>query len=276
MNKVVLATRTKLDGFDLCIQKLENQFAGSNDIAKFYIVCNKRPSQDSLLVDGKPCEIVFDLNPTRPTSFNLVLNKMRKNSKERFHLFTYSKEVDITNKNVEDALKSLEEGKNKTIVVGYRLEDNILSENERKIYANGCHQDNNIGIAYRIPWSTCAIWNEKFVYSKNDKKLIFDEICEEDGNQFQKISVKINGELRQTPFKGMEDGLAIAELITKDSKLECILIEKILAWNIESDPGRVLRHKEKMARKNIVLSTFIQIKGYSVEKLIKNCKSQAA
>ena len=67
----------------------------------------------------------------------------------------------------------------------------------------------------------------------------------------------------------MEDGLAIAELVTKNNLLKYKLIKKELFWNIEGDEKRITDHKVKMARKNIVLSKFMNIKGYSIDKLIR-------
>jgi hypothetical protein len=71
-----------------------------------------------------------------------------------------------------------------------------------------------------------------------------------------------------TPYQGMEDGLAIARLVNNNSNLKYELYKKHLQWNIEGNKDRIIEQKKKMARKNIVLSTFMQMKGYSVDKLI--------
>lgn len=70
-----------------------------------------------------------------------------------------------------------------------------------------------------------------------------------------------------TGYKGMEDGLAIAKLVTNNPGLKYKLIPKEIYWNIMGDKKKAEEHKIKMARKNIVLSTFINIKGYSINKL---------
>lgn len=122
---------------------------------------------------------------------------------------------------------------------------------------------------FKVPWNTCALWNQKFVYGIGTKRLRFDRICEKNRNQLGKLMVKVNDKLCPTNYEGMEDGLAIAELVTKNSGLKYRLIKKALFWNIEGGEKRVIKQKKKMARKNIVLSTFIQIKGYSIDKLVK-------
>ena len=146
------------------------------------------------------------------------------------------------------------------------MKGDLLSETEYRQFANGNNSD-NYGIAYQVPWNTCALWNEKYIYGSGKKKLIFDEICEEKKNNLGPLYVKVGGLLSQTEFKGMEDGLAITALVSNNKNLKFKLIDKILKWDI--DKKREILHKTKMARKNIVLSTFINIKGYSVDKLMK-------
>ncbi len=96
---------------------------------------------------------------------------------------------------------------------------------------------------------------------------MFDEICE--NNQLGNLYVQIYDALVETKFKGMEDGLAIARLVYNNKDLKYKLIDKELLWNIDKDYKRIFKHKVKLARKNIVLSTLINIKGYSIDKLME-------
>jgi len=146
-------------------------------------------------------------------------------------------------------------------VVGFRLGDNILNKKEIEFYRNG------FGVAYQVPWNSCALWNKKFVYGKGQDQLRFDEICDE--NQFGKAMVKLGDNYEATNYEGMEDGLAIAELATKNPELKFKLLEEELYCNVLGDEEVIKKHKIKMARKNLVLSFFINIKGYSSESLRK-------
>lgn len=270
-NNIVLATRTTQDSYDDCISNLKKLVKDNNLIERIYIICNLRVK--TFKIENIDCEVIFDTSPNRPTAFNLVINdlneKLNKNNNSKYHLLTYSKEVDLRLNNIVEMVETLENNDKTLIVVGYRLKDNILKDKEFEIYANGNYKDNNIGIAYQVPWNTCALWNRKFIYDSGELKLNFDQICEKNTNQLSALYVKVNNTDEKTNYVGMEDGLAIAELVNKNSGLKYKLLNKDLNWNIFGDEKRILGHKIKMARKNIVLCTFMQLKGYSVEKLKK-------
>lgn len=154
----------------------------------------------------------------------------------------------------------------KLIAVGFKFQDDVTGHKEYDEYAN--NTNGNTGIAYKVPWNTCALWNKKFVYGEGVRKLKFDEICE--NNQLGYLNVKVHNTLMQTEYKGMEDGFAIAELISNNKdevKYTYKLFDKYLFWRLPKKNERVLKHKIKLARKNIVLSTFVNIKGYSIDKL---------
>ncbi len=265
MNKIILATRTKADSYKNCVEELEKRFKNNKQIAKIYIICNLYKPEFKI---GKiPCKVIFDLKPIRATAFNLVIDELSRHQKSKYHLLTYSKEVELTDDDIETMIKVLKDKEDKIIVVGFHLKDNILSDKEIKLYSGGDHSNNDVGIAYKVPWNTCALWNNKFVYGKGNMKLKFDEICEKDNNQLGELIVKVGSRLLSTDYEGMEDGLAIAELVTKNKGLKYALYGEKIFWNIEGDKDRILNHKLKMARKNIVLSTFMNIKGYSADKL---------
>ena len=271
-NKIVIATRTKDEGtcdryFRECVEKLE-YLLGINLVSKGYIIYNNEDRK----VNNSKIEVIYDKNPTRATAFNLVIKKLNDElnegeNKEKYNLLTFSKGVELQEENINEMLMEIE-NEDKTIVAGYRLVDNILSEKEYKQFANGDKND-NYGIAYQVPWNTCALWSKEFVYGNKGRKLIFDEICED--NQLGHLYVKMNGVLVETEFKGMEDGLAIAALVSnnKNLNLKFKLIDERLPWRVDKDFEAVLNHKIKMARKNKVLTTFIEKERYSIDELMK-------
>ena len=269
---IVIATSTYGEGYDECVKKLEGLLK-TNSISKGYIICdldNKKLEEEGKKEDSK-IKVIFDKKPIRATAFNLVIDELNKdeNKGNKYHLLTFSKEVELREENIERMIKEIEkkeELKEELIVVGYRLIDNVLSEEECGQFANG-NKNNNYGIAYQIPWNTCALWNKEFVYGENERRLIFDEICEK--NQLGYLDVRVNGVLVKTEFEGMEDGLAIAALVSNNKDLKFKLIDKRLPWRIIENCERRMKHKIKMARKNIVLSTFMSVKGYSIDKLME-------
>jgi hypothetical protein len=259
--KIILATRTKSNSYDDCIEGIKARFNKDfGKISSICIVCDS--NKKNFDIEGIPVEVVFNKDPIKACAFNSVIDKLNKECSEHHHLLTFSKEVDLKAENIE---KMISEIKENIIVAGYRLKDNILGETEANIYANGDLTGEDIGIAYKVPWNTCALWNKKFVYGTGKQRLWFDEICESENNQFGVLLIK--GFQDKTEYEGMEDGLAIAKLVYDDSDLKCKLIKNPLPWTISGDDSRKMKHRLKMARKNIVLSTFINIKGYSVEKL---------
>lgn len=267
--KIVLATRIDKNGYDGCIKELKERFTDSKYIKKIYILCDLY--KNIFTNENIIFETIFDMKPIRQTAFNKVIVELNKNKEEQHHLLTFSKEVEFQQEHINKMINELENDEEKIIVVGYRLKDNILSDDEIKSYSNIDLRNKDTGIAYSVPWNTCALWNKKFVYGEDDTELNFDEICEKDKNQLGELKVKVNGKLLSTDYEGMEDGLAIARLVTNnpDKCLKYKLIKESLYWNIYGDKERLIKHKKKMARKNIVLSTFMNIKGYSTDKFKK-------
>ncbi len=258
-SKICVATRTTFDQFDKCIEKFEELDCGG--ITKYYIICDaRREIQDPF---GKKIFTLFDENPIRPTSFNLVLDEVKKEEVEE-HIFTFSKEVEVRKEHIEQLVKELDHN---VIVAGYKLRDNVLSDQEYEVFSNGYR--GRPGIAYLTPWNTCALWNKKFINVENG--LWFDDICEKENNQLSQLRIKIEEREEETAYEGMEDSLAIARLLTMHEKanLKYKLLNNTLAWNISDGDEVRLKHKKKMARKNIVLTTFMNIKGYSIDQLVK-------
>lgn len=263
MTNIVVATRTYSNQLDECKRSFEKIVPkiGVNkyNIERFYIIADVQTRDDERqepINKNIPLDILFDLNPTRATSFNLVLEILRNDKDaEQKHLLVFSKEVELRPQDIDEMLKVIESEPEKMIVVGFKLKDNVLSEKERSDYSKD--EQGNLGVAYQVPWNTCALWNKRFVYGKEDQKLTFDEIC--DKNDFGQFCVLVGKEYEKTDYKGMEEGLAIAELKSKDKSLEYQLIKKELPWNIEE--SRKKTHKIKMARKNTVLKKFFKKKN---------------
>jgi len=265
MEKVILATRTKtknVEELNAFVEKLEKEFGRYDVIEKIYVICNQ--NEEKIKIKKGNCEVIYEDNnkdPIRPTAFNVVLKKMKDDRKNgKYHLLTYSKEVDLREENIVEMINEIEKDKNNLIVVGYRLRDNVLSPEEQLL----CDDT----IAYKVPWNTCALWNKKFVYGEGSKRLKFDEIC--DKNNLGKLEVKVHDYQVITDYEGMEDGLAIAEIVTKNKGLRYKLIgDNYLSWWIDFDEKRRFKQKVKMARKSIVLTTLMNIKGYSIDRLIE-------
>lgn len=152
----------------------------------------------------------------------------------------------------------MEENEKTLLVAGYKFEiknDNQL-ENELEAY----YHNKNL-IAYQVPWNTCAIWNYKLF-----KKYVgkFDEIT--NTNPYNKVNVCIDGVCKQTDHKGMEDGLALAKAVSKKGeKIYYKLLDKTIPWEINL--ARKYEHREKLARKDIVMRNFMGVRDYSVEDL---------
>ena len=144
-------------------------------------------------------------------------------------------------------------------MVGYKFKitNDFLNNDLISYYSN-----NNL-VAYKVPWNTCALWNYKLF---NRYVIKFDEITAE--NPFNQICVSLEGKCNLTSHVGMEDGLAIAKAVSKNPKIKFKLLTKKLNWEIDSDNDKVKRHRQKLARKDIVLRNFMAVRNYSVEDLL--------
>ena len=138
----------------------------------------------------------------------------------------------------------------KLLVVGYcfKTKNKFLNNIIQKNYSD----KNNL--AYRVPWNTCCIWNLNLF-----KKYIvnFDEITNAEIKCNLEITYK--GNVLKTEYKGMEDGLAIAKAASMYS-IKFKLLDKKLNWKTNDE--------KKLLRKDIVLRTFMTIRGYSVKDLL--------
>lgn len=223
-------------------------------IAKIYVVSDASDAQFAQAnIYNANCQNIYDPNPTRPTAYNLVIDELNKTTETQHHLLAVSREVQMQDTHIQTMLSYLSSPK--CIVAGYSLRDNVLTEQERLEFIGAPP-----GVAYIVPWSTCALWNREFVYGKGGRRLRFDPLC--DGkNDLGNIIVTVNDEPHKTVYAGMEDGLAIARLIQQDSSLWYTLLSPELPWYFKNDEHRRLKHKIKMARKNMVLEKYLEISG---------------
>jgi hypothetical protein len=273
--RIVVATRTTADGIDKCLQRFRD--LDCHEVRKFIVVCDHRGLRERTVgTTEKKVEFAFDEKPTRPCGLNVALELLTRDESRDCHLFTFSKEVEVTSVHLLDLLRRM----GSAVAAGYRLRDNVTSEAEMHVFSNALRQPlgaaEEPGLAYCIPWNTCMLWNSDVVLGGNGSpRLRFDELCED--NQLGSLAVSVEGREIQTPYKGMEDGLAIARLLSFPANRHrtCLLCDfegQPLSWNVSSDEAKRQEHKAKMARKNIVLSAFMGMKGYSVERLREAAK----
>lgn len=201
-------------------------------------------------------------NPISPVAINLALERIkRENEFKPDAFFVWSREVCIESGDVNELADELNKNNN-LLVAGYKFKhigNEKVNGKLEEYYAN-----KNL-IAYRVPWNTCAMWN----YELFDKYIgKFDEITLGD-YPFQNISVIVDGEIKTTEHKGMEDGLAIAQAVSnpkdgsKDIKFK--LVKKTLNWYIRD--GKTENHLKKLARKEMVMRDFMAMRNYSIEDL---------
>jgi hypothetical protein len=207
--------------------------------------------------DGK-IKFIKSENPASSISMNLALDYIK--TKKEFKpdaFFVWSKEVYFESEDVNKLANEIKNNEN-LLVVGYKFKH---ADDDANKVLNDNYENKNL-IAYRVPWNTCAMWNYE-LFNKYAGK--FDEITL--GNYpFQNIPVIVNGTIRTTEHKGMEDGLAIAQAASKSMDIKFKLIEGIrLNWDIRD--GKTEDHFKKLARKESVMRNFMVMRNYSVGDL---------
>lgn len=258
--KITFITRTKSNEYEKCLVWLK-KFAKNKNVGEFIVISDLRKLKGE--ISGKPLINVYDEKPNKAKALNKAIQKIKEenNGQNEKYFIIASKEVELQNDNI-DCLRKIISSDEKILVAGYRLKDNILTNEEYNLFSN-YDGVNDYGIAYMIPWNTCAIWNYDLF---KEYVVEFDDICS--NNQLGKLIINMDGCREETEYEGMEDGLAVLKALNKKSGLKSILLKKELFWNIPTDKEeRVKNQKLKMARKNIVLSTFANIRGYSIDKL---------
>jgi hypothetical protein len=264
--KIFFITRTK-NGEDLkdpVLKELikEAESSGINE-SRIYIVSDFKESNYSLDAHTK-VQIIKDANPIGPVSINTAIKKIEDDigkhddKEEGLAFLVCSREVKLKKEDIIKLRKAIEEDKF-MLVVGYKLE--ITNDEQLKKELED-YYNNKALIAYQIPWNTCAIWNYRLFRQYVVK---FDEITKE--NPFNQVNVCIDNYCSQTKHEGMEDGLAIAKAASQKGKdrIYFKLFEKKINWNIDLTKKR--SHREKLARKDIVLRNFMEVRGYSVKDL---------
>lgn len=139
--KIIIATRIKYDNnFGKCLNILrfldsEDENKNGFSVKRFYIVSNVKTDDNrinSIEFDEK-IKIIFNKDPISPTAFNKVIEKIKEDDA---HLLTFSKEVELRPKHIKEMIQRIDSDPN-LLVVGYKLEDNILNEKERESYYGG-------------------------------------------------------------------------------------------------------------------------------------------
>lgn len=272
---IIFITRTKskedfnTDEFIDLISKLAN-----SGIKKIYAVSNfeydnyKPTGLNPKIAKLVEITVVKDDNPISPVALNSALERMRKDNLFPDALLIASKEVFITQEDVQELANNLE-GNEDLLVVGYRLKINKKNQSLYKELNKELNSfySNKLLIANRVPWNTCAIWRYQW-FDRYVKE--FDKITKE--NPFDSVHVCIDNACYDTPHEGMEDGLAIAKAVSEawsrdKKKLYFKLIRKNpLPWSVKTK--KMMEHRKKLARKNKVLRDFMAVKEFKEEDLL--------
>jgi len=196
-------------------------------------------------------------DPISPVSINSVLSYIKTNTAEYTPdtFLICSKEVGLEKDNIETLIEEIDSNP-WLLAVGYKLKipDNEKLDNELQGY-----YANKKLIAYRVPWNTCAIWKYR-LFDKYVEK--FDEITL-GKYPFNDITVTIDGVSKTTQHKGMEDGLAIAQAVSRSKDIRFKLLKEPLTWTV----NKTEEHRQKLARKEYVMRNFMAVRNYSVEDL---------
>jgi hypothetical protein len=271
---IIAATRHKgADGLESCYEAFR-RISACDEIERYIVVCDLDKPENKT-IGNVSVEFIYDPDPIRPCAFNRVLEQIRKDSK-RSHLYCFSKEVEVEAEHIRALILQIGPS---VLVAGYRLKDNILTPDELRVFSNTIEEQptvsGRVGLAYRVPWNTCAIWHADVVFPPpSNEGLWFDELAERRGNQLGLLSLTIEDTLVQTYYEGMEDGLAMARLlsVTDPRCYQCLLCDyksEPVEWKLSGK--RTLKHKVKMCRKNLVLAALMNIRGYSADTLREHC-----
>lgn len=242
---ITVVARTDAAGYEACktaLLRLDCSYIGC-----FCIISDVLSLSPESTVHGKKLINIYDDNPTSPVGINRALAYIRTST----YFFTFSKEVELEQKHVETLVKELRFPN--MLVVGYRFTIPTSKELDQELQAYYANEDL---LAYRVPWNTCALWNSR---------LFIDNIGEFDNIADGDEPLKIGG--YTTKRKGMEDGLAIAKAVSSNPTLKYELLSTDpRPWNV--DPSKERSHREKLARKDVVLRGFMSERGYSPERLV--------
>ena len=266
---IAFITRTKaenkkyLDGQDY-LQDLIQTARKTKVFNVIYIVANFEDKNYKPSKNSTPIIVVKVDNPTGPISINTVINRNDFKEKHSGAFLVCSKEVMLEKNHIKELIKKIQ--KNNLLVVGYKFHivdktgrtNDILNNELQGYYAN-----KNL-IAYKVPWNTCAIWRSDLFNTYVTK---FDEITAR--NPFSQIGVSIDGICSKTDHQGMEDGLAIAEAVSRrNKKIKYKLLKRpLLNCEVNNNDNEIKKHRQKLARKDTVLRNFMAVRNYSVSDL---------
>lgn len=242
---VVFITRTKAKNEEELKDSLKEIIKEIYEarIKKIFVISNLK---DNKLKIGKArLMIIHHEDPTSSTSLNNIFKKLKNTD----YFLISSKEVDLRRKNIKELIKEIKSNK-KLLVVGYKfiITNKKLNKVLQRQYTKNL-------ISFRVPWNTCAIWNNKKFKSVGKFDLITNK------KPFKEIPI---GRFEAVELKGMEDGLAIAKATSKED-IFYKLLDKNLTWKIDLDD----KQEKKLLRKEDSLRYFMEKRGYKIEKLEK-------
>ncbi len=256
--KVAMITRVKSISNPMDAQyfyEWVNNFLKEKNVEKVFVVCDK-VSSDSLQNNDLRIEFFLSDDPISPVSMNMVIETIRKDNFDAFIIA--SKEIEINKQRIKKLINYIENDKD-LLVVGYsfKIRDTQLDQELQSYYRN------KELVAFQVPWNTCAIWNYKLFIQHVGE---FDPIT--DKNNFSPLKVSVGENIIEADHRGMEDGLAIAKALSKiSSSIKFKLIKKgSLYWRVNNTD----KHRQKLARKNKVMSNFMEHRGYSINSLTKS------
>lgn len=219
--------------------------------------------KDELIGETLETKIIRSEDPASSVSMNLALDCIkRENEFKPDAFFIWSKEVDFEIADINELADEIRN--NETLLVaGFKFKH--VGNEEINSELNNYYADKNL-IAYQVPWNTCAMWSYKLFDEYVEK---FDEITL-GKYPFQDIPVIVKKTIKTAEHKGMEDGLAIAQAVSKSKGSKDVkfkLIEKSLNWEIRDGNDGIEKHLKKLARKETVMRNFMVMRNYSVEDL---------
>ena len=235
------------------------------EIKKIFIISDKESEAKlkKLANLDKRIKFIEDENPTSPISMNMAIRNEEfiKGDPEGFIIV--SKEVALGKNDIKKLISELRKNNN-ILCVGYKFKIKKGNKEINKVKKDLKSFYSKKSLAYRVPWNTCIIWN----YSLFKKYVVrFDEICNK--NPFGKLNVCVDNVVKETEYKGMEDGLAIAKAFSsREAKIKFKLLDKKLKWDLKVKD--ISKQRIKLARKNEVLLNFMALRNYSVDDLLKS------
>lgn len=253
---IALITRTStLD--DMTTLEPLISVAAQAGLHMIYIITSTNDGKDyQIEMSGLQVQVLHSNTPTSPTVPNIALAELAKQSEKPCALLVVSKEVEISTTHILRMQQSLADNPD-LLVAGYRFEihhSDKPTEATLRLELETYYNDAGLE-AFQIPWNTCALWNYELFDTYIQR---FDSITE-NGDEYQPISVTVDGQTYQTAHVGMEDGLAIAKAKSLNPRLSTKLLVEHVPWRVHD----ALQHRLKIARKEQVMEDYMTARHYN-------------